>query len=140
MPKPNDIPNLAPGYARHLARLYGEHPLVFSAGIASCENCGTRQGCIETIWTDDGTKPSLCEDCAEEVQRLEKLAHELAVLPSCPQRQQILDHTDTTEVLVNRLRAHDMAQCADCATLLARAAAATESAYAMPPNASGKVA
>jgi hypothetical protein len=80
-----------------------------------CENCGATEGIIEQIWTDDGTKPLLCEDYAEEVRRLEKLADEWAMLPSCQEREQILDTAETTAGLVNRLRAHDMAECAACA-------------------------
>jgi hypothetical protein len=79
-----------------------------------CENCRTTEGFIERIWTDDGTKPWLCEDCAGEVRRLEKLADEWAAAPSCPERERILDTAETTSGLVKRLRAHDMAQCAEC--------------------------
>jgi hypothetical protein len=56
----------------------------------------TTGGYVEEIWTDDGGKPPLCEDCAGEVRRLEKLADELAAAPSCQERQQILDTVETT--------------------------------------------
>jgi hypothetical protein len=115
--------DLAHGYARHLARIHGDDSLSSSA-VNVCQNCGATHGYIEEIWTDDGRKPLLCEDCAEEVRRMEKRADELAAALGCPERQQILDTVDTTVGLVNRLRAHDMAQCAACAS--ARASVATE--------------
>jgi putative hemolysin len=93
-----------------------------SAAVLACQNCGTTGGYIEEIWTDDGGKPLLCEDCAGEVRRLEKLADELAAAPSCQQRQQILDTVETTTELVNRLRAHDMMQCVACASARTSAA------------------
>jgi hypothetical protein len=105
-----------------------------------CENCGTTEGFIERIWTDDGTKPWLCEDCAGEVRRLEKLADEWATLPSCQEREQILDAAETTAGLVNRLRAHDMAQCAACASARARVAAGVEGENSLSPRRAGKVA
>ena len=105
-----------------------------------CENCGTTEGFIERIWTDDGTKPWLCEDCGGEVRRLEKLADELAAAPSCQQRERILDTAEITAELVNRLRAHDMAQCADCASVRARGAASGEGANSTSPRRAGKVA
>ena len=105
-----------------------------------CQNCGTTEGFIERIWTDDGTKPWLCEDCGEEVRRLEKLADELATAPSCRQREQVLDTSETTAELVNRLRAHDMAHCADCASARARIAASVEGANSASPRRAGKVA
>ena len=86
------------------------------AAVLACQNCGTIGGYIDEIWTDDGGKPLLCEDCAGEVRRLEKLADELAAAPSCPQRQQIQDTVETTTELVNRLRAHDMVPCVACAS------------------------
>ena len=93
-----------------------------SAAVLACQNCGTTGGYIEEIWTDDGGKPLLCEDCAGEVRRLEKLADELAAAPSCQQRQQILDTVETTTELVNRLRAHDMVPCVACASARTSAA------------------
>ena len=105
-----------------------------------CENCGTTEGFIERIWTDDGTKPWLCEDCAGEVRRLEKLADELAAAPSCQEREQILDTAETTAELVNRLRAHDMAQCAYCASARTRVAASDERASSTSRRRAGKVA
>jgi hypothetical protein len=105
-----------------------------------CENCGITEGFIERIWTDDGTKPLLCEDCAEEVHRLEKLADEWATWPSCQEREQILDTAETTAGLVNRLRAHDMAQCAACGSAGARVAARAEAENSASPCRQGKVA
>lgn len=105
-----------------------------------CQNCGTTEGFIERIWTDDGTKPWLCEDCAEEVRRLEKLADELAAAPSCQERERILDTAETTAELVNRLRAHDMAQCAACASARASVAVSGEGANSASPRRAGKVA
>jgi protein-arginine kinase activator protein McsA len=101
--------------------VYGGDPLA-SVAVNVCENCGTSRGHIEQIWTDDGTKPLLCEDCAEEVRRIEQLADELAKAPSCPERQQILDTAETTAGLMNRLQAHDIAQCAACGASLSSAA------------------
>ena len=95
-------------------------------GFTRCQNCGTTDGYLDRIWTDDGTKPLLCEDCAEEVRRLEKLADELASAPCCEQRQQILDTAETTAELGNRLRGHDMAQCAACASARDSVAASGE--------------
>jgi hypothetical protein len=120
-----NIADLAHGYSLHLARIHGDDPLDLSAAHG-CQNCGTTCGYIERIWTDEGTKPLLCEDCAEEVRRLERLADELASAPCCEQRQQILDTAETTAELVNRLRAHDMAQCGACALARASAAAVRE--------------
>jgi hypothetical protein len=99
-----------------------QHNSLASAAVLACQNCGTTGGYIEEIWTDDGGKPLLCEDCAGEVRRLEKLADELAAAPSCPQRQQILDTVETTTELVNRLRAHDMLPCVACASARTSAA------------------
>jgi len=109
-------------------------------GKKGCQNCGTTEGFIERIWTDDGTKPWLCEDCAEEVHRLEKLADELATASSCQEREEILNTSETTAELVNRLRAHDLAQCADCASARARVAASVEGAHSASPRRAGKVA
>jgi hypothetical protein len=81
-----------------------------------CENCQTTSGCIETVFTDDGRKPLLCEDCADELRRVERLADELAAKPSCEFRQAIIDRAETTEGLVNALRAHDLVQCIACAS------------------------
>jgi len=97
-------------------------PSLAAAAVLACPHCGTTGGYIEEIWTDDGGKPMLCEDCAGEVRRLEKLADELAAAPSCQQRQQILDTVETTTELVNRLRAHDLVPCAACASARTSAA------------------
>ena len=94
-----------------------EEDAVASVAINVCQNCGTGRGPIEQIWTDDGTKPLLCEDCAAEVRRLEKRADELAAAPGCPHRQQIVDTAESTAELVNRLLAHDMADCVGCSSV-----------------------
>jgi hypothetical protein len=85
-------------------------------GTIKCENCGTRRGLVEELWTADGRKPLLCEECAESVRALEAEADTLAELPSCEARQRIIDRAESTEGLVNALRAHDMIQCAACAS------------------------
>ena len=108
----------AANHARHMARIWGDEP----TGRA-CENCGTTEGAVEQIWTEDGRKPRLCEDCAAEVRRLEKLADELAALPSCDVRQRIIDTAESTGELVNRLRGHDLTPCAACTHCASRKAA-----------------
>ena len=105
--------------------VYGDDPLA-SVAVTICENCGATGGHIERIWTDDGTKPLLCEACAKEVRRIERIADELATEPSCPERQQIIDTAETTAGLVNSLQAHDREHCSECA--LARASDATNRA------------
>ncbi|HEX3818813.1 MAG TPA: hypothetical protein VHW45_00700 [Candidatus Sulfotelmatobacter sp.] len=136
---PKQIINLANGYTRHMARMYGDDAPDSGDG-KGCENCGSTQGYIDSTWTDDGTKPRLCQECAGEIRRLEKLADRLADAPSCQRRQEILDASEPTAVLVNRLRAHDMEQCAACAALCARVAPASESESNPATNANGKVA
>jgi hypothetical protein len=113
-PHRDSAADLARGYSLHLARVFGDDPRDGHA----CQNCSATDGDITQIWTDDGTRPWLCDDCAQEVRRLERAADELASVPSCELRQQILDTLETTAQLVNRLRAHDMSQCAGCASLL----------------------
>ena len=102
--------DLSRGYAAHLARVYGE------AAVNACENCGTTHGSIEEVWTDDGRKPLLCEECAEEVRHLEAQANALAAQAGCAEREAVANSCESTEQLVNTLRAHDMAQCAACAS------------------------
>ena len=78
-----------------------------------CENCGSTQVLPNRIWTDDGRKLRLCEECAETERRMEALAHQLAAKPSCEERERILDDCQFTSEVVNRLTAHDMA-CIIC--------------------------
>jgi hypothetical protein len=53
--KDDNIADLAHGYARHVARTQGDHPLG-SPAVTGCQNCGTTNGDIERNWTDDGSK------------------------------------------------------------------------------------
>lgn len=137
---PNDdrSSDLAHGYARHLARTYGDDPLC--SHCQRCENCGTSGGHIVEIWTDDGTRAWLCEDCAEEVRRLERVAEELAAMAGCEVRDGIVERAETTAGLVNCLRAHDMAECSVCAVVRRKAAVGREAASATSHPGSGKVA
>ena len=86
------------------------------------------------------TTARLCEDCAEEVRRLEKVADELTAMGGCEERQAMVDRAETTGGLVNRLRAHDMSPCNACTALRRRAAMAGETATAQSLADTGKVA
>jgi hypothetical protein len=110
------VADLARGYTRYLAHVYGEDPL---PPVNVCEGCGTSSGNIEAIWTDDGNQPVLCEDCGQAVRRLERLADELAAAPCCPDRQRIVDTAETTADLVSRFQAHDLSECEACARVAA---------------------
>lgn len=79
----------------------------------ACANCG-QTGDFSEVWTDDGRRLELCDDCAAEERRMERLADQLAALPSCETRQRIIESAATTAGLVNALRAHDLARCASC--------------------------
>jgi hypothetical protein len=81
--------------------------------LFECKNCQTTKGLIETHLTDEGWI-FLCDDCAEENHRMELQADQLAALPSCETRQQIIDNAETTMQLVNALRAHDQHPCPSC--------------------------
>jgi hypothetical protein len=131
--------DLAPGDTLHLGRNDGGDPLA-SAAINACQNCGVTHGYLAEVWTDDGTKPLLCDDCAQEVRRLEKLADELAAASGCQDRQQILDTAETTAELVNRLRAHDMADCMGCASARVSVAADEQPVNSTPICRQGEVA
>jgi hypothetical protein len=74
------------------------------------------------------------------VRRLEKLAGELAAAPGCQDRQQIVDTAQTTAELVNRLRAHDMAECMGCASARVSVTADEQHMNSMPICRQGKVA
>src|ERR1035437_4751995 len=55
-----------------------------SAAVLACQNCGTTCGYIEEIWTDDGGKPLLCEDCAGGARRERRWARVVCGgAPSC---------------------------------------------------------
>jgi protein-arginine kinase activator protein McsA len=87
----------------------------YSAAVLACENCGATEGFIDWIYTDDGRKPHLCEDCIEEQRRIERMADEMSSVPSaCQTRQQIIDESETVQELVNRSRGHDLIGCAEC--------------------------
>jgi hypothetical protein len=94
-----------------------QNPRNFGNGVVVCRHCGTGEGFIEQVWTDDGAKPLLCENCRAAVRSLESMADKLAAVLGCPERQQILEETETTAALVRRLCAHDLAGCAACALL-----------------------
>jgi hypothetical protein len=83
-----------------------------------CQNCGTRHDwyLLHEYQTDDGRTLNLCHDCCTEFARIEKLAIELAEMPSCEARQSIIDRAETTEILVNGLSAHDL-RCACASTV-----------------------
>jgi len=88
----------------------------FYAPTHCCVNCKTTRGFLNSIWLNDSEKPVLlCEDCAEEAHRIEQEAEALTAMPSCEARQRIIDEAASTGELVNRLRAHDLAQCVACA-------------------------
>lgn len=127
--------DLAHRYAQRLAEMSGG-----DVGRRACENCGTTGGYIVEIWTDDGTRPLLCEDCAEEVRRLEQLADALAMIPGCEERHRIVERAETTAGLVNRLRGHDLLPCGACAELRRKMTIASEGAPAVPKSDSGMVA
>src|SRR5689334_21643432 len=90
----------------------------YSAVSEFCSNCqaASADGVYSVqIWPDELDKPvSVCEDCAAEVKRVEGEAAALCLLPSCEERQRIMDGTLTVAGMVNALRAHDMIQCAAC--------------------------
>lgn len=79
----------------------------------SCGNCG-ETGFLVEIWTDDGRRLLLCDDCAAEERRVETLADQLAAMPSCETRRQLIEDANTTAGLVNALRAHDLSRCVYC--------------------------
>jgi hypothetical protein len=85
------------------------------AAVNACTNCETTRGYLNTIWINDSAFPVLlCEDCAEEVHRIEAEADRLAALQSsCDRRALLIDRAQTTGELVNLLRAHDM-ECVIC--------------------------
>jgi hypothetical protein len=79
-----------------------------------CFNCETTEN-LNDYWPDDQPKAVLlCEDCMAEQQRIERLANDLAKLPSCDYRLMLMDKAETVQQLVNVLRAHDMTSCASC--------------------------
>ena len=76
-----------------------------------CVNCHSSSGLVEAYWSVDGTKLPLCEACAEEERSIEERADELAKLPSCEERQGIIDSARSVRELAHRLKAHDQ-RCA----------------------------
>jgi hypothetical protein len=94
-------------------------------GSYTCENCGTTRGDIGTIFTDDGRKPMLCEDCRDEVRRVEAKAEALLAKPGCEDRERLVETADTTESLVNRLEHHDMT-CPTCCPAVPKKAPSSE--------------
>lgn len=88
----------------------------FFSVVPACANCKAT-GILNEYWTEDDRHLLLCDDCAEEEARTEKLADQLAAaeLPSCGIRQQVIESAETTRGLVNAVRAHDQV-CACCAS------------------------
>jgi hypothetical protein len=96
----------------------------FTTETRSCENCGNGSAFLGRISTNEGERPLLCTDCAGELRRMEALADALCAQLGCEERERIMDACETTAELVNRLRAHELAQCAACAST--RATVATD--------------
>jgi hypothetical protein len=101
---------------------YDLHDKRYFETPVSCQNCNTTRGPIDTISTDDGETLRLCEDCCEETRRIEALADQLAGMPSCEIRQQLIEMAETVRGMVHGLRAHDMA--CSCSTVRKSAVAA----------------
>jgi hypothetical protein len=76
--------------------------------LSECVNCQTTKGFLDTIQTDDGQTLLVCEECGDAIRQEEAKADELAALPSCDARQQIIDTATSTGNVVNRLKAHDL--------------------------------
>jgi hypothetical protein len=83
-----------------------------------CGDCHTPTDAssLYDVWTDDGRRLLLCEECAAKIRALEALADQLLVMPSCQERLRIIDCAISTADLVKALRAHDEAQCVYCAS------------------------
>ena len=77
--------------------------------LLACVNCDTTNGPIETYMTYDGEQLPLCPGCCEAEAYTERLADQLAALPSCDVRQGLIDAAETTRGMVNALTAHDQA-------------------------------
>jgi hypothetical protein len=75
-----------------------------------CANCNTHHDwyLLSEYQTPTGETLLLCDECREEEERIERLADQMAALPSCDYRAMIIDREQSTRVLVNALRAHDM--------------------------------
>lgn len=82
-------------------------------GCANCHGTPAEGYSLSIVHTDDGERLLLCDDCAQENSRMEKLADSLAALPSCEYRQSIIDAGLTVRQMVNALRAHDFL-CVAC--------------------------
>jgi len=76
--------------------------------LDGCGNCGA---------TTEGWQSGLCNECREEDNRIERLAAELASVPSCESRQRIIERAQSAAEVVNGLRAHDMSGCGLCRAL-----------------------
>lgn len=86
----------------------------------ACYNCGAKSSdgtWLSEFCTYEGTEVLACDECIAEERRIEAEGDRLAALPSCEERQRIIDHSETVQVLVNALKAHDQTGCADCAAV-----------------------
>lgn len=92
------------------------------AAPPACHNCGAKASdgtwltpvalhgaILDNAWA--------CDDCMAEEARLEAEGGALALLPSCDERQRIIDRAESVAQLVNQLRAHDQTGCPDCAAI-----------------------
>ena len=79
-----------------------------------CYNCRCTQLELLEFWPEDEDRPVFaCDDCAAEQRRIEKLADELAAMPSCEEREAIFNLMGlTVQRLVHLLQIHDL-KC-DC--------------------------
>lgn len=102
--------DLARGYARQSRLNRDEDGYFDNTAITICENCGRTNLRLLAI-----ADLLVCDDCAEEQQRVEEAAAAMAAtdLP-CAVRRHIIATTQTPNQLFNRLRAHEMAGCAIC--------------------------
>jgi hypothetical protein len=80
-----------------------------------CASCDRTDAVLFDITTEDDQHLRMCGECCDEERRIERLADELAAMPSCDTRAMIIDLGETTRALVNQLQAHDMS-CAACAS------------------------
>lgn len=101
--------DLARNYARQ-SRVNRDEDGYFDSAITICENCGRTE--VE-LFAIDGL--FVCDDCAEEQQRVEEAAAAMAAADRpCAVRRHIIATAQTPNQLLNRLRAHEMAACAIC--------------------------
>jgi hypothetical protein len=84
----------------------------------SCFNCETKNDWYLMSEVEvDGQTVTVCDDCREEMERIDSEADRLTALPSCDYRAMIIDRAQTSRQLVNELRAHDMNGCHGCRSL-----------------------